>query len=146
MVICCDTSFLFSFYGDDVHSPKALNWLAKCKTPLGLSKLNEFELANALRFAAFRQVYTPKFVAECLADFENDQLEGRIQILPTNLAAVLTEAHRLSETHTLVGGHRSFDILHVAAALQLKADVFLTFDHNQRLLAEAEGLEVPLVE
>ena len=34
-------------------------------------------------------------------------------------------------------------MLHVAAALQLKARHFLTFDANQKRLAEAEGLIVP---
>ena len=36
-----------------------------------------------------------------------------------------------------------FDILHVAAALTIDAKQFLTFDENQRRLAEAEGLSVP---
>jgi hypothetical protein len=45
---------------------------------------------------------------------------------------------------TLSGGHRGFDILHVAGALKLKATHFLTFDGNQRTLAEEEGLIVPL--
>ena len=27
MVVACDTSFLFSHYGNDVHSPRALAWL-----------------------------------------------------------------------------------------------------------------------
>jgi hypothetical protein len=30
---------------------------------------------------------------------------------------VIDEAKRLSATHTLTGGHRSFDILHAAAAV-----------------------------
>jgi predicted nucleic acid-binding protein len=34
------------------------------------------------------------------------------------------------------------DILHVATALHLGADEFLTFDGNQKTLAEAEGLTV----
>jgi len=46
-----------------------------------------------------------------------------------------------NDVHT--GGHRSFDILHVAAALTIDAKQFLTFDENQRRLAEAEGLSVP---
>jgi predicted nucleic acid-binding protein len=53
-------------------------------------------------------------------------------------------AKRLSATHTLAGGHRGFDMLHVAAATQLKARQFLTFDANQKKLAESEGLIVPV--
>ena len=45
---------------------------------------------------------------------------------------------------SLAGGHRGFDILHVASALTMKATQFLTFDANQRELAEKEGLVVPL--
>jgi predicted nucleic acid-binding protein len=41
---------------------------------------------------------------------------------------------------TATGAHRAFDILHVAAAVHLGADEFLTFDSNQRKLALAAGL------
>ena len=58
--------------------------------------------------------------------------------------AVLSEAKRLSGTRTLTGGHRGFDVLHVAGALKLGAARFLTFDGNQKKLAEAEGLDVPV--
>jgi predicted nucleic acid-binding protein len=36
------------------------------------------------------------------------------------------------------------DILHVATAIELGATHFLTFDANQKKLAEAEGLTVPI--
>jgi hypothetical protein len=48
----------------------------------------------------------------------------------------------LSYLHTIIGGHRSFDILHVATARVLKATLFLSFDLNQRRLAGAA--RVPL--
>jgi predicted nucleic acid-binding protein len=57
---------------------------------------------------------------------------------------VVDEAERLSATHTLTGGHRGCDILHVAAALTPGAAGFLTFDANQKQLAKAEGLRVPV--
>lgn len=46
--------------------------------------------------------------------------------------------------HTLTGGHRGFDILHLATAVLVKAQQFLTLDGNQKKLAEAEGLVVPV--
>jgi len=39
-------------------------------------------------------------------------------------------------------GVRTLDALHVAAALELKADAFWTFDERQKKLAEIEGLYV----
>ena len=53
-------------------------------------------------------------------------------------------AERLAFKHTVKGGHRSFDVLHVASAIHLGATKFLTFDGNQKKLAEAEGLIVPV--
>ncbi|MEI8107316.1 MAG: hypothetical protein WCI46_05825 [Verrucomicrobiota bacterium] len=53
-------------------------------------------------------------------------------------------AERLAFTRTATGGHRSFDLLHVASAIHLGATKFLTFDENQIKLAEVEGLVVPL--
>ena len=44
---------------------------------------------------------------------------------------------------TLEGGHRSFDILHVASALIFGATYFLTFDQNQARLASKVGMKVP---
>jgi len=38
-------------------------------------------------------------------------------------------------------GTRTLDTLHVSAALELKADSFLTFDARQAKLAEAVGLK-----
>jgi predicted nucleic acid-binding protein len=61
---------------------------------------------------------------------------------PCSVSDVLRRAEELSNRHTIAGGHRSFDILHVATALHLGAREFLTFDTNQRKLATAEKLKV----
>ena len=55
---------------------------------------------------------------------------------------VLDRAASLSEKHTLTGGHRSYDLLIVAAALEAGATEFWGFDARQRELATAEGLLV----
>ncbi len=114
------------------------------RVPLVLTAFSEYELANALRFAEFRQLIEPGCAAMFLADFAADRDSGRIQVRICNLAEVVDEAKRLSALHTLDGGHRSFDILHVASALLLKGLRFLTFDKNQKKLAEIVGLTVPI--
>lgn len=144
MVTCADTSFLFSFYGNDVHSPRAVAWMKSQRSALALTALSEYELGNALRFVEFREGIAPGEAALFWAQFEADRASGRLRIQVCNLADVVDEAKRLSATHTLTGGHRGFDILHVATALVLKARQFLTFDGNQKKLAEAEGLVVPV--
>lgn len=144
MVIACDTSFLFSLYGSDVHSPRAVAWTARNTRPLYLNSLTHFEFGNAVRFSEFRKVIPLGTAAHYWAGFEAAVAQGRLIVVTSNLADVVDEAKRLSFLHTLASGHRGFDILHVASALKMKATHFLTFDGNQKKLAEAEGLVVPL--
>jgi predicted nucleic acid-binding protein len=144
MVICADTSFLFSLYGNDAKTPSAVAWMKSQRSALTLTSLGEYELGNALRFAEYRKVIAPGEAALFWAQFEADRASGRLKIQVCNLADVVAEAKRLSATHTLTGGHRGFDILHVATAVIVKAQQFLTFDANQKKLTKAEGIVVPL--
>ena len=143
MVICADTSFLFSLYANDAHSRQAVAWVARCQQSLSVSPFNKYELGNALRFAEFRKLIPSGMAASYWAQFEAAITHNRLQMQMCNLAIVLAEAERLSSTYTLQQGHRSFDILHVAVARHIGATDFLTFDRNQSRLAQAEGLKVP---
>ena len=118
--------------------------MKKQKTALTLTALSEYELGNALRFAEFRITLAPGEASAFWAQFEADKVSGRLEIRVCNLADIVDEAKRLSATYTLTGGHRGFDILHVASALTMKANRFLTFDANQKKLAKAEGISVPI--
>jgi predicted nucleic acid-binding protein len=144
MVIACDTSFLFSLYGSDEHSPKAVAWTAQNTRVLYLNSLTHFEFGNAVRFSEFRKAIPSGFAARYWAGFEAAIAQGRLIVATSNLADVVDEAKRISSTRTLSGGHRGFDILHVASALKMNATHFLTFDGNQKKFAEAEGLVVPV--
>jgi predicted nucleic acid-binding protein len=144
MTICCDTSFLYALYGSDAHSAAAMNTLANLARPITISGFNDFELTNALYHAAWRGLLTVDQVKSRLAEFARSQIEGRIVIAPCDCASVTRQARELAVKWTTSQGNRSFDILHVAAALHLRADLFLTFDARQRALAEAEGLRVEI--
>jgi len=144
MVVSTDTSFLFSLYGNDCNSATALQWIKHNRAGILISALNQFELANSLRFAECRKALALGRANLFLAHFEMDLLDGRLIHKPCNLADILAEATRLSAAHTLTGGHRGFDILHVAAACIMGATHFLTFDANQKRLAHAAGLKLPL--
>ncbi len=144
MVIACDTSFLFSLYGNDAHAPMSLRWISNCTHPLTLTSLNAYELGNAFRLAVFRKMITPHESEKSLKMFEAAIDHGRIIIAPCKLTEVVETASRLSTTYTPKGGHRGFDILHIAGALTLGADEFLTFDLNQTKLANVVGLATPL--
>ena len=79
-----------------------------------------------------------------VADWETD-IAARLNILvPADTDAVLRLARTFSLQRTEKGGHRTLDILQVAAAVHLGAKAFLTFDKRQRKLARYAGLTVPL--
>lgn len=141
-MVIADTSFLFSLFGHDSNSAAAHAWARQAQTPIALSAIARYELGNALRFAAFRGAITRADAAASLAAIEADLKTGHLHPAACDLAAVFSGANRLSELHTLAGGHRSFDILHIAVARHLKATMFLTFDANQRRLAQAARLAV----
>ena len=144
MVIAADTSFLFSLYGNDSNTPDAVKWSSENILEIVVTILSRFELINALRFAECRRFIPLGKSADFTADFEFDLRDGRLVERSCSLSEVMAEAFRLSQAHTLTGGHRGFDILHVAAAKVTGATHFLTFDANQKKLAEKEGLVAPL--
>jgi predicted nucleic acid-binding protein len=141
-VIFADTSFLFALFGGDAHTAAAQNWAKQSKAPIAVTALNRYEFANAVRFAAFRKIISQNDAQTTLIAFDKDLQRGILQFTPCDLLAVVKEAERLSELYTTNGGHRSFDVLHVAAARLLKAETVLTFDLNQRKLARSAQLTV----
>jgi predicted nucleic acid-binding protein len=54
----------------------------------------------------------------------------------------IARAAKLSAAHTERLGARAIDLLHVACALTLESELFLTTDTRQAQLAKAEGLKV----
>jgi predicted nucleic acid-binding protein len=139
--VCCDTSFLYSLYGRDTHTPRVTAAVKHLPQPLTFTVLNEFELMNAMQFRVFRQMLSVQDAGIMFADFEEDKTAGKLVLEHCNLADVIVEAKKLSTSHAAIAGHRSFDILHVAAAVCLKADTFCTLDLRQRRLALAAGLK-----
>lgn len=147
MTACPDTSFLCGFYVKQSNSAAAAAHAATMKEPLHVTELLMYEFRQSLRFQVWRHTANPREgiapadAQAALIQFEADLASGVAVLSPCSLMDVLYRAEVISRQHTITGGHRSFDVLHVATALVLKAEEFLTFDANQRKLAAAEGLQ-----
>jgi len=137
-----DTSFLVSLYVLDANSARAAAQMKQVELPMLLTPLGEVELSNALYLRLFRNELVASKIGAAQALFTKD-IEGGILELRSLSQAAYDRAKVMARKHTPRLGTRTLDILHVASALVLKADAFYTFDHNQRRLAEAEGLAVP---
>ena len=140
-----DTSFLFNLYAPQAHSVRATAHFAGMEEPLHLTSLNRFELVNAIQLALFRNTIQRADGLRALEKIEANIAAGALVMVPCDWSAVHSRALHLATRHTARGGHRGFDILHVATALELGAKEFLTFDARQGGLATTMKLRLPLV-
>lgn len=145
-----DTSFLYSLYRAQVHSSRADAAMKALSGPLPASSLLllEFRQSIRLQIQLNTQDATRGFPKRegtaMLRDFQSDLAAHALEVVPVDWADTHRIADGLSAKHTEIMGHRLIDILHVATALHIGAPDFLTFDANQKRLAEAEGLRVPV--
>ena len=145
-----DASFLCALYRLQVNSSDAAAYFAAMPGPLEVTTLLLYEFRQAVRFQIRLHRHDPTKGyprpegTKMLADLKSDLVSGEVITIPGPWPQIHLAAERLSELYTDAGGHRSMDILHVATAIELGVKEFLTFDANQKKIAEAEGLVVPL--
>ncbi len=145
-----DTSFLCSLYRQQDFTPRALQHIDVRTTPLPVSTLLLFEFRNSLRFQPRlfkldrKRGFSKAEADGMLRDLQADLRSEAVEIVAVDWADVHGIAERLSASHTPTNGHRFADILHVATAIHLGSETFLTFDENQKRLAQAEGMTVDL--
>jgi hypothetical protein len=147
-----DSSFLCSLYRTQENSDRAVAYRKAMSEPLHVTRLLLWEFRQSVRFQAFRHRKNPNVgyplheAEKMLSDLGDDLQEGLVVSVEIDFTNILVTGERISKTRTFIGGHRSFDILHVATAIDLDAKEFLSFDTNQIELAAAEGLKVPLTD
>ena len=145
-----DTSFLCALYRTQVNSPQADQFMVGMSGTLGVSSLLLLEFRQSVRLQIRLHLndrnkgFLQLKGQQMLNDLQIDLNAGLLTTIPVDWSAVHQRAEALSGAHTVAVGHRLADILHVATALHLGVTEFLTFDANQKKLAEAEGLVVPV--
>lgn len=139
-----DTSFLFSLYFPQEHSTRAAAYFGAMREPLSLTSLNRFELANAIQLALFRRTIQPRSANTGMESVEDDLRLGAARLVSCDWAAAHARALQIAVVHTAKKGCRGIDVLHLAAALEIGATEFLTFDARQGALAKALRFKLPL--
>lgn len=145
-----DTSFLCAMYRLQANSHLAAAYFSAMPGSLEVTTLLLYEFRQAVRFQIRLHRHDPTKGysraegTKMLADLKSDLVSGEVITIPAPWPQIHLAAERLSELYTDASGHRAMDILHVATAIEIGAQEFLTFDANQKKLAEAEGLIVQL--
>ncbi len=155
MRIYADTSFLAKLLSGEPGCATAVAEYRRLNRPrLFYLPLHVLEVENAIRHRAFherrlrpasdrRQIVRERDAA--LARMDQFLKRGALDEVALDMDSAFTRARELSSTHSEKTGARAIDLLHVACALVLESEVFLTSDQRQAALAKAEGLRVAFV-
>jgi predicted nucleic acid-binding protein len=138
LIVYVDSSQLIPLYAVDRHSDKARRRMEVLPEVL-VTPLNRSKLAHAFLLQVFRRHITAAHAKLAWQQFNDDCRQGlwTSADLPSRAWNVCADlALRFSPTL----GTRTLDSLHVACALELRAERFWTFDERQARLADSVGL------
>ena len=128
-------------YISDSNSRNALAIISGVDLPLVATPFSQVEVENVIYQWLFRRELTAADAKAAIAIFRRDIADSILDLKPFS-PEMFRAALSISSRHTPSFGTRSLDVLHVAAAVVLEADEFITFDRNQAKLASAQGLRV----
>ncbi len=147
-----DSSFILRLVTAEADSESAIAEYRRIGLPsLFFLPLHALEVRNAILQRAFhqrrsassgerRQVTRERDTA--LARLEHFLFRRTLLDVTLDMDAAIGHAAKLSAAHTERLGARAIDLLHVASALTLESELFLTTDIRQAQLARAEGLKI----
>jgi predicted nucleic acid-binding protein len=138
LIVYPDTSFLVPLYLADSHTSRAQQRMAQRPVVL-FTPFHRAELTHAIYQHVFRRQVSHDEAKIAVSNFERDCRDGILVVSSLPEGTFLT-CIEIAQRQVATLGVRTLDSLHLAAALELKADRFWTFDERQARLAEAEGL------
>lgn len=140
MTVYADSSFYVSIYVEDARS-KVAEQLLHSGVAVWFTPLHYAEYAHALSQQVFFKNLTAADAEKAYRDLDSDRASGLwVEVeMPQNVFDLCAE---LARKYGPKLGVRTLDSLHVACALELKAERFWTFDERQAKLARAEGLKI----
>lgn len=150
-----DSSFILRLITAEADSAATIaEYRLRGKPALVFLPLHALEVRNAILQRAFHERRSIASGHRQQIARERDAALGRLECLidrrtlldaTLDTDAALARAALLATAHTERLGARAIDLLHVACALTLESELFLTTDARQAQLAKAEGLKVAAV-
>ena len=139
MTVYADSSFFVSIYVEDRHSSLA-EQLINSRPRVWFTPLHYGEWTHAVAQQVFHKKMSAAEAQQTYRQLERDRAVGLWveTAMPEGSFDICAD---LARRHGPRLGVRTLDSLHVAVALQLKAEQFWTFDERQAKLARAEGLK-----
>jgi len=136
--IYVDTSFLVSLYLTDRHTAEAERQGASHPS-VWLTPLHVAEWTHAIEQHVFRRWLSRREADRYHARFEEHRESG-LWVEVALPESALDLCSQLARRHGARLGLRTLDTLHVASAIELRAERFWTFDERQKKLARVVNL------
>ncbi len=147
-----DSSFILRLVTGELNSPATVAEYRRLGNPrLFFLPLHGLEVRNAILQRAFyhrrsmpsggRQHVTRERDA-ALARLDRLLARRALLDVTVDMESTFPLAAQLAAAHTEKLGARAIDLLHVASALALESELFLTTDARQATLAKSAGLKV----
>jgi predicted nucleic acid-binding protein len=140
LTVYADSSFLVSVYVESRHSP-ATETLLRSRPEVYMTPFLFAEWAHAIAGQVFRGQMSLSWAQQAELAFDKDRKMG-VWIETAMPEHAFDLCAELARRYGPKLGVRTLDSLHVACALELRADRFWTFDERQAKLAKATGLKI----
>jgi len=150
-----DSSFILRLVTGETDSEAVISEYRRLSSPeLFFLPLHALEVRNAILQRAFHQRRSMSSGQRRRITRQRDAALSRVDRFVARRALLevtldmdtaINRAIELSTVHGERLGTRAIDLLHVAGALTLESELFLTTDVRQAQLAKAEGLKVAFV-
>lgn len=137
-----DTGLLLKLYSNERDSEAVRKYVVRRREALVFTPMHHAECVSALRLKCFRGEAAEEEVAGALRDIDSDVAAGVLRVVPVDWDAAWQRCRILSDAHAASTGCRTLDVLHVACALLLGADLLVTGDSRQAALGCKAGLRV----
>jgi len=137
-----DTSVIVKLYFKEEYSSEVSKWVKSNDEAIPLTSLHELEFINAVNLKYFRDEISENNTKLVFSKFKAHEENGVFFRPSINWPDIYQCAFDLSKEYTGNIGSRSLDIIHVAAALTLGADSFLSLDVRQKKLASLTRMRV----
>lgn len=140
-MIYLDTSALLKLYVREEASELVQNLVTSQKDPLPIWEFQQFELINALQLKVFWKEIDAEDANRLLSLFDQRMRRGQYYYPHIDRGELMLTFRSLAKW-TPETGCRTMDILHVACAMQISPQFFISFDQRQQNLARKAKLSV----
>jgi predicted nucleic acid-binding protein len=133
--IYADTSALIAwFHPADEFAPAVTNWCRERSPEFSWNPLLRIELRHNLRRLS------GKYAAQAWHAYRASETSQKLRLEIHRLSDLLERGDELSARHAQSSHAGTWDFIHVAAAQQVRAEMFITCDAAQAELARVAGL------